>query len=63
MQEQILIARIKRDYMPNYPNNKVWHITTDNSVFLERDLSIAKAHQLKLNEDKNRGEVLTIKLD
>lgn len=34
-----------KQYMERYPDNKTFHVTSDNMVFLEKDLSLARLHQ------------------
>lgn len=37
-----------KQYMERYPDNKTFHVTSDNMVFLEKDLSLARLHQKSL---------------
>lgn len=39
-----------RQYIERYPDNKTFHVTSDNMVFLEKDLSLARLHQKTLPE-------------
>lgn len=45
-------------YAKNYPNVRVFHITTDKQVFFEKDKNLALLHQASLGG----GEVVTINL-
>ena len=44
-------------YKKAYPKEKAFHVTSDNQVFLEKDLALAKMHQKKTDATK---EVQTI---
>lgn len=48
-----------RQYIERYPGNKTFHVTGDNMVFLEKDLSLARLHQKTLSE----GSVTSIKVN
>lgn len=53
------IPAFLESYRKAYPKEKAFHVTTDNQVFLEKDLSLARLHQRGL---KNEGKVQTIKV-
>lgn len=38
----------KNGYLKRYPENRVFYVTSDNMVFLEKDLSLARLHQREL---------------
>lgn len=46
-------------YIKAYPKERVFHVTSDRQVFLERDRSLAVLHQNTLG---NEGKVQTIKV-
>ncbi|MEG1937108.1 MAG: hypothetical protein RRZ64_07975 [Rikenellaceae bacterium] len=55
---------ISAQYMPFYIDNKVWFVTSDNSVFLSPDEGHAVRHQHSLNKRSgNNDELLTIKTE
>ena len=45
-------------YVKSYPNEKVFHVTSDNQVFLDKDYHMAKLHQKGLG----KGEITTYNL-
>lgn len=55
--------KAKRDflkqYIEHYPDNKVFHVTSDNMVFLEKDLNLARLHQRSLET----GSVTSININ
>ena len=53
------IPSFLESYLKAYPKEKAFHVTSDNQVFLEKDLSLARLHQREL---KNEGKVQTIKV-
>lgn len=42
-------------YVKAYPNEKVFHVTSDRQVFLDKDYHMAKVHQRSLG----KGEITT----
>ena len=44
-----------KSYTKSYPAEKVFHVTSDKQVFLDKDYSLAKAHQNSLG----KGEITT----
>lgn len=49
---------LAESYAKNYPNVRVFHITTDKQVFFEKDKNLALLHQASLGG----GEVVTINI-
>ena len=47
----------KKGYLERYPENRIFHVTSDGMVFLEKDLSLARLHQRSLGGE---GEVESI---
>lgn len=44
------LRELLKDYAARYPENRVFHVTADNMVFLEKDIHLAKRHQRTLKE-------------
>lgn len=53
-------TQLAEQYAKSYPENKVFHITTDKQVFLSNNLSAAQNHQKTIGDGK--GSVTTINL-
>lgn len=50
------IEKLLTDYRKRYPDNKVFHVTSDMQVFLESDRNMAVLHQSTLKS----GELTTV---
>lgn len=50
------IEKLLTDYRKRYPNNMVFHVTSDMQVFLESDRNMAVLHQSTLKS----GELTTL---
>lgn len=51
-------VKLAKEYAPLYPENKVFHITSDKQVFLAKDKGLAQLHQRG-----KEGQLTTVKLD
>ncbi|MEG1763345.1 MAG: hypothetical protein RR256_07040, partial [Bacteroidales bacterium] len=54
------IPEFMKGYLKNYPGEKVFYITSDKQVFLEKDHSLAVLHQASL---KNEQKLQTLKIN
>jgi len=52
------LSTLIASYKKSYPDEKTFHVTSDNQVFLGKDLALAKMHQRKADANK---EVQTVK--